>query len=65
MYVINPESVKNKIKLDKKIAQYFMDNGVPLLSKKGEQYYFSDSDLYKEVYSSSPLWVKWAIRLSQ
>lgn len=65
MYIINPESIKNKIKHKKKVAKYLINHNVPLLSKVGEDYYFADSESYHNALDNSPVWVKWAINLGQ
>lgn len=65
MYILNPESVKHKVKCKKMIAQYFINKDIPLLSQVGEYYYFAESDLFKSAYTESPFWVKWAISMGE
>ena len=62
MYIINPESIKNKIKCKKTFAQYFIEHGIPLLAREGEYYYFADTELFKEKFENAPFWIKWGIK---
>jgi hypothetical protein len=62
MYVINPDKITNKIKCNKMVAQYLLERNVPLLSKINNDYYFSDSELTKEILSFASFWIKWMIK---
>jgi len=62
MYIINPEKISNKIKCNSIIAKYFLDKNIPLLSRQGNIYYFANTELFKEVLSFSPFWVKLLMR---
>lgn len=62
MYIVNPEKINNKIGCNKLVANYFLERKLPLLSRKGNVYYFADTDLFKEILSLSPFWVKLAIK---
>jgi len=58
MYIVNPDKITNKIKCNKIVAQYLLDRNVPLLSKINNDYYFSDSELVKEILGFAPWWIK-------
>jgi len=62
MFIVNPDKIINKVKCNKIVAQYFLDKNVPLLSKKNNDYYFANSELFKEILSFSPFWIKWMIK---
>ena len=62
MFIVNPEKIKNKVKLKKVFAQYFMEHDIPLLSREGEYCYFADSELFKEELEKAPFWIKWAVK---
>jgi hypothetical protein len=62
MYIVNPEKINNKIECNKLVAKYFLERNLPLLSRKGNTYYFANTDLFKEILSLSPFWVKLAIK---
>jgi hypothetical protein len=58
MFIVNSESIKNKIGFKGKISNYLENHGVPLLCIEGGIYYFADTKTLNDVLQSSPLWVK-------
>ncbi len=64
MYIVNPEVIGHKIKLKKIFAQYFINKDIPLLSKRGEYYYFADSVLFRNEFENAPFWIKWGVQVS-
>jgi len=62
MYILNPNSIKNKIGFKKKISNYLETHGIPLLAIEGDIYYFAQTKILNDVLQSSPLWIKWAKR---
>jgi hypothetical protein len=43
MYVNNVDSISNKFKCGRKLSNYLIKRGFLLLSKSGNDYYFSDT----------------------
>ena len=60
MFILNSESIKNKIGFKEKISRYLETHGVPLLCIEGGIYYFAQTKFLDDALKSSPLWVKWA-----
>jgi hypothetical protein len=58
MYITNPEKITNKVKCNGLVSKYFLERNIPILSREGNNYYFSDSELFREVLSFAPFWVK-------
>jgi hypothetical protein len=58
MYIINPDKISNKVKCNKIVAQYFLERNVPLLSIYKNNYYFANTELFKEILGFAPWWVK-------
>jgi len=63
MYIVNPKVIKNKIKCRGAVAKYFITQNIPVLSKDGSDYYFADSEIFKEALYYAPSWVKILMRL--
>jgi len=61
MYILNPDSLKNKKSFSKKISDYLENHGVPLLAVDGGKYYYADTDLLKNALENAPLWVKFSM----
>jgi len=62
MYIVNPDKISDKIKCNRVVAQYFLDRNVPLLSMVDNNYYFANSELFKEIKSFAPFWIKWILK---
>jgi calcineurin-like phosphoesterase len=62
MYIVNSESITNKIGFKEKVSNYLESHGVPLLTAGGGIHYYAQTKLLEDVLKSSPLWVKWAKR---
>ena len=58
MYIINSEAIENKKGFGKLVAKYIMEKNIPLLSKKGDIYYFAETELLAEVLENAPAWIK-------
>jgi hypothetical protein len=58
MFIINPDSIKNKVKYNGLVAKFLVANGVPLLARKNNEYYFANTEILKSALDNSPLWVK-------
>lgn len=59
MYILNHKVIINqKFKCRKAVANYLINNGVPLLSREDDLYYFADTDLLKNTLENAPLWIK-------
>lgn len=64
MYIVNPQSVKNKKAFKGLVAKYILDQNIPILSQDGDIYYFADSGLLEEALSYAPLWVKVLMKIT-
>ncbi len=64
MYIINHESIKNKVKTKGLVTKYFMDQNIPVLSIDGDITYFANSELFREVLEFSPIWIKLWMKLN-
>jgi hypothetical protein len=62
MYILNPEKIDNKIRCNKLVAKYFLERNVPILGRDDKYYYFANSELFREILSFAPFWIKWAIK---
>lgn len=59
MYVVNPETIKNKYKCYKIVAEYLMHTcNIPLLCKLDNTYYFMDTSELEEALKTIPFWIK-------
>lgn len=54
----NHEIIKNKFECGKRVADYLMRLGVPLLSVEGNKYYFRETKNLKEALNKVPLIIK-------
>jgi len=55
MYIQNAEVIKSKkIECNRIISDYLMSRNIPLLSRKGEIYIFSFTDIVKELIENIP-----------
>jgi len=63
MYIVNPEKIGNKVAYKGFVAKYILDHNIPILSKQGNIYYFSNTDVLKEVLFYAPDWIKLLIKL--
>lgn len=59
MFIVNSESITNKIGFKEKVSNYLENHGVPLLTIEGGIYYYAQTKLLEDVLQSSPLWVRW------
>jgi hypothetical protein len=57
--IINPESIQNKYKCNKILADYLIyKKGLPLLSIDNGNYYFTDNEILQDALSHLPLHLK-------
>jgi calcineurin-like phosphoesterase len=66
MFIINSESITNKIGFEEKVSNYLENHGVPLLTAGGGIYYYAKTKLLDDVLKDkkTPLWVKLAKRFN-
>jgi hypothetical protein len=57
MYINNPESVPN-MECNFIVANYLLEKGVPILSRKNNKYYFADSMLVRNLLKTAPFYIK-------
>ena len=59
MYIKNSEQLKEVYRCNGVIAKYLMvDCSIPLLSREGRIFVFSDTPVLKEVLENLPFWLK-------
>lgn len=61
MFIINPTSLSKVYKCNKRVANYLILYGVPLLSQDESGFYFSETKKLKECLDKAPLWIRWLI----
>ena len=54
----NHEIIKNKFECGKRVADYLMRLGIPLLSVEDNKYYFRETQNLKEALNKVPLIIK-------
>ena len=54
MFVANPECVPTEI-CPKDVYVYLEKMGIPMVSKKGNKYYFSDTEKFRDAIDKMPL----------
>lgn len=54
----NHEVIKNKFECGKRVADYIMRLGIPLLSVEDNRYYFRESEELKETLNKVPLIIR-------
>ena len=59
MYIRNVDAIKNQFKCGKLIALFLCEEkGLPVLGQDEQYYYFSNTDLLKEVLKNAPFYIK-------
>lgn len=58
MYIVNPETLKSQYECNGIIAKHLMENGIPLLSRKGGVFYFANTDALKNELEKIPFWLR-------
>lgn len=58
MFISNVEKVSDYFVCGKIIGDYVLEHGIPLLSRKGNKYYFKKTKVLKEVIDDMPFYLK-------
>jgi len=58
MYIINPSKITKKYQCKIHTYKYLIAQGIPLLSRDGSAYYFSDTKILREHLNNVPFVAK-------
>jgi len=58
MYIKNVEDIKNTYDCTPFVGKWLIEKSFPVLSISNGRYYFSDTELLREVLSTIPIWIK-------
>jgi hypothetical protein len=63
MYIINPESIKDKFECKYLVAKYLMiKHKIPILSRKDDIYIFANTKNLRDALDKAPIWI-WILNL--